>query len=428
MSHEDNSMAFLQIEDHMGKETLMNIDILTKTETWCYFSLISFLFVFAFIAGLFSPPKDNTYESSSDFVGNSTRSIYRISNISRWNQFISTYLSFDAFEDVKDKYITTEFRVIIAFYQNGIEMIDDRFSKEYKRTLVLNQKKASTEPIQIFFANFPVYDSIKIAIYLENNKEMFYGTYFQWKVGNPRNPIFQIILRSLFAGICIFISIIYLNLLRKASYSTWHLEQKLTTFLLILCFAADDPLFILQFIDPTQIGIIISMFTSSLFFAFLRYFILVLFGSIVYRNRGLGKCFYLKRILLMILDFSLDLFNLMINSNEISLKFLNFAITSNFKQLFFIFRAIVFGLICIWIGISIFKASVSCDSTEEYKFNSYIAVSVVYLLVHLIALFGHNLPYIRYSSVLFVLEFTCQNFFVYIMAIFHWPYEYSSSS
>ncbi|EAY18050.1 hypothetical protein TVAG_113940 [Trichomonas vaginalis G3] len=422
-NEDDNRMTLIQIEDHLGQEKLMYLDILTKKDLIFCFSMSILIFVLAIIGGILSPQREHEFETSSVFKDNQTKSIFKISNISKWNYFVKAYLSLDLDDSSSNDLIDARFTVSAKSFKNEIQTADEIPSKRIFRQLKLDSQELVTDFAEIFSGLCTDFDTLLIAVKLENKIESCTGITIKWQYGHPHAPLLQFFVRCLLAHQSIRCLIKYLDFLSRSSYRTWHLEQKLTFMLLILCVFAAHPLYILEFFDPSQLGIIFTIFTETLLFSYIKFFIIVLFDSLVHRNCPKGCCFFFKRLFVMITDFIIVFAYNIICSDLLSLDLIPFHITPKVSQILHIGKIIISVFAAILIIISILRATYACDTSERYKFNAYLTTVLIGLGFYILMLLCSRNKKIGRTNFGFILYYAILIFLVNIFSYLHSPYD-----
>ena len=419
-----DSLIDLQIEESLSRETLMNIDSSNSKEDFVTMGLFSVLLAIIVIIGIFSPPKDSVSSYISLYKANSTTSIFALRNITNWNHYVFASASFIVDEFAKATVLeNVTFQVAITKSKNGKKSFLTE-PEVYQEDLVVPVKSNRTEPFRVLFDHYPDYDEIIVLIRLaKNQSKAIKGTQILWEYGNESQPLLQIFTRCVFVIICMVAFIMLCRRLCVIPCSQWHLEQKLTVILVLTCIFADDPLYILQLIDPTPVGACVEIAMQSFFFAYFRFFIITLFSSLAYKNRSIPSCFFIPKIIFMIIDFVADTLYAMLMTNEIPDESIPIEITPEMENYLFIIKSVIIGIFTLWAIFSIIRANLFIDVTEKYKFRVYIICSII-ALIHLVAvLIVEKIGLFNDTSLIFLTTFAIQNYYVILMAVFHWPFE-----
>ncbi|OHS99575.1 hypothetical protein TRFO_33946 [Tritrichomonas foetus] len=269
-----------------------------------------------------------------------------------------------------------------------------------------------------------------------NNFADLYNVTIISKSGNVMHTISQIGIRLIFIFIQLFIFLYFFSKLKVTQVRFWHLEQKLTIPLLFITILYDNPFYLFQFTSPSYVYMIMDSLVSAVYSSYFRFFILVLFDSLRYKNRKTDTCFFIPKVVFILLLFlstvvhslydtiqSFDSSQLLIQSMKQSFYI------DNVEYILRIFEAVMYFLYLMWFAISVAYASLQVDITERYKFNMYSASSVTALIVLAVVYYLCNfIEFFENSAIYFVVSFITQNTFVLLMTFFHWPYEIIDSA
>ena len=284
---------------------------------------------------------------------------------------------------------------------------------------------SKTEAVKLMFDHYPDYDELKVVIRLVNKDRALpiVGTTLYWEYGNPNQPMFQILSRTVFSIVCLASFVFFSIRLCVVSFINWHLEQKLTYILLILCIISDDPFYFLQFYLSIPLIAFVSLINTSAFNAYIMFFIFTLFSSMAYKNRKTPKLFLESRIIYIVIDFFVDLLYLVITSNELPETFIPFDLTNNLERKTLLVKNTLLVIYCVLLLISIIKSMIMIDITEKYKFKVYLASSLAALLPLIVVYIFDAYEMFKDTSLGFLTTFALQNSYVLLMTLFHWPYE-----
>jgi hypothetical protein len=280
----------------------------------------------------------------------------------------------------------------------------------------------STGRIRIFSDRLLIYDTLDVTVGFDGLSSQLSRVSVQSTTGVPDHTLFQIYFRLVFAFFCLLFLAFLTMRLRLMPPKLWHLEQKLTVPLLFLDLLFTDPLYILHAYRPSRFLIVFHTIMTSLFTSYFRFFVLVLFDSLRYKNRKTDHCFFSPKIAFSLVHFAVSLIHGI--SDDVA-SFGDSPLERNHTQ-GTPERAemIIYCTYLIWVAWSVVAASAQVDITERYKFNMYLAASAfsllalgtVQIIFHWMRLFGR-------SSLHFAISFAAQNVFVLLMAYCHWPYE-----
>ena len=418
------SLIDLQIEESLSRETLMNIDSSNTCEDFVTMGVFSALLLFIVVIALSSPAKNETTQSVYYFKNNQSTSIFSLRNISKWNHYVFVSASFLVQKFAKSTTLdNVTFIVSINKTINGKSTYLMK-PEIYQENLFVPAKSIKTEPIKLLFDHYPDYDEVIVAIKLKKDMNSpIVGSSISWEYGNDSQPIFQICWRVLFCVICIIAFSMLCRRLCEIPFNNWHLEQKLTVILVLFCILGDDPFYIAQMFYPSPYFAFFTLFMECLFFSYFRFFIISLFSSLCYKNRALPHCFFIPKVIFMVIDCITDLAYSIITSNEIPDEYFPFEISDSVEHFLNISKTVLLAIFVLWAIYSIMSASLFIDVTEKYKFRVYIICSII-ALVQLIAVYIiDKLDLFKNTSFVFLTTFAVQNFYVILMAVFHWPFE-----
>lgn len=209
---------------------------------------------------------------------------------------------------------------------------------------------------------------------------------------------------------------IYTRLMFRIKFRVWTTEQKLTYFLIIVCFLSDYPLSDINLGKSTLIVKIISIILNSIFQSFTLFFVISIFSGL--------KVQHTSSDLILIMIFGLIIFIVTIIESISSI--INFVNLCNYQFLsnqnhylhsIPIFCKLFLNLMTIFI-IVVFSAS--SDETEFSRFITYSIHTFMMLIVTFPAKMMKN--EIQYSYIASLIEVTGYNSFVITMSYFHWTY------
>jgi hypothetical protein len=240
--------------------------------------------------------------------------------------------------------------------------------------------------------------------------------------GVPDHAIFQIIFRIVFA---VFVALFLLFLgmrLRAMPISLWHLEQKLTVPLLVLDLLFSNPFYIIHSYVPSQKLIVLTTIIHSLFTSYFRFFVLVLFDSLRYKNRKTDHCFFLPTVAFVLLFFVIGVVH---GASDDVASFGGSPLEMNHAESIFDKADTALYIVYLaWVVKCVAHSAAQVDITERYKLSMYLAVCGFSLFILGVAqIVFKALNVFSLSSLHFAIVFAVQNVFVLLMAYFHWPYE-----
>ena len=416
MPSSDDVLIDLRIEESLSREVLMSIDSSNRKEDCWTFGFFLAILICCFLLGLFGPPLVQHQTNTKRFEDSTTKFVFALDEISPQNHFIDCDVSFIrsnaglASDEVLDN---LEFRTLKYKDGTGVEL---RTISLGAVSVVFPAQSAYSRRIHVFADRMLFYD--KIAVKVPN---VGYGVVVKWTYGDPRQAFVQTGFRSLFSLACIFALLFLVCRLRKIPFKIWHLEQRLTVFLLVFAILADDPLYFIQWLEATRVGIIYDVVSDSLFKVYLLFFMLALFDSLRYKNRKIDSCFFAPKYMFFVVMLVADLLHRLYEHSQ-TYAFTQLASPWT-KSLVDTIQWSLQILSILWLIFAIWQASVMIDITEKYKFTVYaITCLSSFLIVTFFELIS-QLKLLRHTSLSFVMVFSVQNCFVLIMTTFHWPFE-----
>lgn len=296
--------------------------------------------------------------------------------------------------------------------QSNDEIRDIVFRKnniESDKITLFNDKKLISKEYKLFLSITG--RILQTLSYLEIN----------WGYGDHAITYIFIIIRSIYMLIISILFIMYTKLMYRIKFRLWTSEQKLTYFLIILCFFSDYPLSNIYIGKFTLIIMIFFIVLNSLFQTFLLYFVISIFRCLkgqfhskyVFANRPIVSLF----IALTIADIVFSIMNFIDLYNFKYLKDLNsFQSASTFCEL-------SLTLFTIFI---IIENSVSFDETEFQRFIAYSFHTFFMMIVTFPSKIIKN--EIQFSYIASLIEATGYNLFVITMCYFHWTYTILEST
>ena len=425
MKTSSDDMIDIQIEQSLGRETLMAIDSANFRED--LFSILGFVLILIIttIAGILGPKPTETQTSTTKIshltsIGTTSTGIETqeismyILNISTYNRFISFSIHFNRKDAQTDIFQNISYSYRIAFYNKG----------KQTNLFTYQQGKANIYALKGF------YKSNSIDLYkteaLDFDQVQFIATLdepngYEFIVlsethGYSQHTLFQIYFKTIFAFIEIAFLLLFVIRLRSLPFNLWHLEQQLTIPLVVLAILYNNPFSIYTSTHPSFFSNIIGDIFEAAFTIYFRFFILVLFDSLRYKNRKTDKYFFLPKIVYSLIMFIVLLISMITENGQIR-------ILPQTPVLSFI-NTLLFTIYLVWSGFSICIAFCQVDLTERYKFMVYAASGALALtLLAISSVLFDFLGYFKESALGFVEVYAIQNVFVMLMVYFHWPYE-----
>ena len=422
----DDEMIDIQIEESLVRESLMAIDTSNFKED--VYNLLGFAVILGLMMmiGFFGPPATLSQTVSQYFNDNFYIQFFseELSPKFRFVDYILTLTRDNASAKTHQKFWAS-FQYTVESYKNDV-ILHRSSDKINELSFEFLPGETKSKHIHVYRDRIIDYSRIEFTIKVLHSKDIpeeGINATAKVRFGDPSFTLFQKVAR-LFFSIFVLSSLgIFLKKLSKTKFKLWHLEQKLTVPLLALGVLYNNPLYIIQADYPTYVYILYDTIVVSLFSAYFKFFILVLFDSLRYKNRKTGNCFLPPKIIFIIILFLSsvihgiydditsfhDMPNHMYDQIENGLKWTEIILT-------FIYL--------IWAGITVFLAGLQIDITERYKFFMYLITGGTSLLVLCIVnVIFPIFDVLRNSSIHFMMRFSVDNAFISMMMFFHLPYE-----
>lgn len=419
--HETSSddMIDIQIEESLVRETLMSIDSANFYDDMLTLGLFFLVLVLITITGIFGPPAVLSEEIASNITGSRMQRSIK-DNISPAYRFLdfSFYL-------MSSENVTSFNESKISFTYTGATSDNSRKtdSKHDVPITLLPNNSTRTKRIRVFRDIVLTYTNISLDLVFKSDiPKCFNQIVSTFRTGNPDHTLTQIFFRTIFLIFDLLFFIILVRKLRSMQMKYWHLEQKLTVPFMFLSVLHNNPLYIYQVYYPSQVLIVFETLMTNIFVAYFRFFVLVLFDSLRYKNRKTSSCFFVPKIIIVLLLFISSVTHGIYD--DISAFKGNLIGADNIEVIFRFTEIGLFALYLILAIVAIIRAGVKVDITERYKFNMYVASGGTALfLLAIVEIVFRAFDLFKNSSIHFVVNMSVENAFVLLMAYFHWPYE-----
>ena len=425
MKTSSDDMIDIQIEQSLGRETLMAIDSANFRED--LISILGFVLILLIttIAGILGPKPTETQISNNRIshmtsIGKTASgldsqeiSMY-ILNISTYNRFISFALQFNRASADTELSQNISYSYRISFYKKGKQT--HLFTHQSQNASAFAPKGAfKSNYIELYKTDVLDFDQVQFIATLDQPIG-YENIVLSETHGYSQHTLFQIYFKTIFAFIEIAFLLLFVVRLRSLPFHLWHLEQQLTIPLVILAILYNNPLSIYTATHPSFFSNIVGDIFEASFTIYFRFFILVLFDSLRYKNRKTDQYFFLPKILYSLLMFVIILISMISENGQIRLA-------TQTSILSFI-NSLLFAIYLVWSGLSICIAFCKVDMTERYKFMVYASSGALALvLLAVSSILFDFLGYFKESALGFVEGYAIQNVFVMLMVYFHWPYE-----
>ena len=430
----DNSsdeLVDIQIEDSLVRETLMNIDSASNpSDHLCMGVTTALLFVFACILGFFGPPEIYKHKTGPYELGHldsqATQIKLDLVDISSFNSFMSLGLAFQSGteDDIEGK---IRYKYEAEFRDSTGKRVHTLNTKLSALNVKASPEDAPQKNVRIWSENLIDFENMSINIHLDTIPKEMEQVSAIITMGHPSHTVFQMFVRVAMAVIGFVILVILTKRLCAMSVRYWHLEQKLTVPLLVLVVLYDNPVFfITHAYSPSKAYIVLNTLLVSIFLTYFRFFILVLFDSLRYKNRKIGKYFLLPKVLFAVLFFMVSVVRGIyhdIASFEIPAQ------DDPNERIIMWAGFTVHSVYLLWLVIAVLFASSQVDITEKYKFQMYMRLCLfVLLLLVFVFVTDYNMAksqgdFIAGTSIRFMVNYAIANLVVFRMAYFHYPLE-----
>lgn len=518
----------IQIDESLSRETLMSIDSANQKEDCGIFTFFSALLVLCFFSYLFLPNLTTTlkynymlhdrpieytstnHQSSIDAKQNIKQkyATFSIESLSSTNQFLLLSVSFikksqtnlqksiisniSNFFSEKDFLMSCVDIAIQTDLSNQIHVTDFSSHSIPNSILFFPQDQNASQKVPLLKYQLTKYTTFSSTVSISNNNydlngklikensDLFnsiVGCRVYWTFGNNYIPFYQSFIKLTFF-IVNFISMVSFLYRTKCNASILHLEQILSILLLFFTFLIDNPFHYLLIAKFPKISLIYDEISKTIFNVYLRFFIFVLFDSLRFKNRRIGRCFFLPKILFFFFFLFSELLSSLVQAKKaVDFKWPNPLLQgvklSDVKNMNKIFRNelkidkqlnlfsadrllhtnLYFGLInndfftekteknfygkAVFFFSKIFEISFAIclilvvtrsfkeiDATERYKFFMYFSVSaIMFLLIGITDCFLSQMKKFGNTLTPFIVKLSIYNFFALLMIFFHWPYE-----
>lgn len=421
-----DEMIDIQIEESLGRETLMAIDSANFRDE--IFSIGGFIIILVIstMTGFFGPKpfeinnKTIFLSSSNDkgVVGTRAQDFsMTIKDITPYYKFVSFNL---VFTRGSDRYFSEEiisYNYKITLKKNN-QVVNSVFKFGDNVKVVSHANDENSIPLRLFSQRIIDFDSIIFEASVDVPTE-YNSITLNFVHGYPPHTLFQIYFKIIFAIIELGFFIFFILRLSTAPLKYWHLEQKLTCPLLLLAFLYNNIFEFILFRFPTTFMLIIEILINCMFSVYLKFFILVLFDSLRYKNRKTDNCFFIPKIAFSVVMYIFSI------AEEIYNELSEFApqIKPSTSLIRYINIVIMCAYIC-WAGFSVIISSFQVDITERYKYIIYITSGITSIaLMTIYTILFNVFGFFAQSAIRFVGFYSIQNVFVMLMTYFHWPYE-----
>ncbi|EAY08561.1 hypothetical protein TVAG_190840 [Trichomonas vaginalis G3] len=413
------NMIDIQIEESLGRETLMTIDSSNFKED--LFSILGFIIILVIttITGIIGPKSYDCHAQKLLIDQNKLEMQLSHNHISVYNRYTKIFIEFekDSSNEIPKSVGLIDYSIALT---NKKVIVNNYYGKISNQTLNFQTGSSTSDQILLYSSPLIEYDAIRIDIVV-TDAEHLRAAQVSHYLATIQHSYYEIYFRTAFAIIEFMLLILFVFSLRKVSYSFWHLEQKLTLHLQFLSMLFNNPLIYLTITYPSKTGLILDILIKSIFTTYFRYFVLVLFDSLRYKNRKTDPCFFVPKILFSFAMFATIYLNTMITELP---SYLPFELSDEVKKYIDTADTALFGVYLVWAAITTLFAGCQVDITERYKYVIYIISGIAALaLLATSELLFKFFKFFQDSSLQFVEQFSIYNVFSMLMVYFHWPFE-----
>lgn len=419
VSASEEDMIDIQIEESLVKESLMVIDSASVRKDAAVLAGFIAIFALALAYGFAGP---SARAERADAIS-MERPVFNNTYVgmSALNRFVSLSAAFSGPKSAECTRASIVMRMDCLQSGRVVHTLSANF-----RTQKLCAADSGYR-VRFFKESVVDFDKIAVEISVSGAPNVYSTGEIVFEYGNEDHTLFQTYIRVVFAGInCIFLWLLY----RKLSYlpwKLWHLEQKITVPFLLLAVLYSNPFYLIQAFYPSTMFLVFEKIVNSLFKTYFKFFVLVMFDSLRYKNRKTSMAFYLPKVMFLLVYFFLMIVHgiydiVLLSSNSTS----DISGTSLHKVLSQM-EWIMFLAYVSWTAIIFVLSWRNVDVTEKNKFNIYAFINGITMLILVavnIVVFLKKLSFdTDYYTMSFTLIFVVQNVYVLLNAYFHWPYD-----
>jgi hypothetical protein len=415
-----DDMIDIQIEESLVRESLMTIDSANCREDFLTLGGFLAILVLTALTGIFGPPSVSLQRLDRELSNGtgSERLEYQSSWITPLNRFIAISLFVVRPDFLAGNRLPVSFSFHTHCRRSGVAV--HSFSEVFNEVAVFSGSSPESGRIRVFSDRVLDYDSLDVLLRFESPR--FSRVVIQSATGVPDHTLFQLYFRLIFAVFALaFLAFLSLRL-GPMPIALCHLEQKITIPLLVLNVLFANPFYAIQAFRPSQFLIVVGTIAHALFSSYFRFFVLVLFDSLRYKNRKTNMCFFVPKIGFAVVQFVVAV------THGVSDDVVSFGDSpserNHSKNFFEKVEGMLYVVYITWTIIAVIRASAQVDVTERYKFRMYLASAGFSLLsLGVVQIVFKRLDLFSQSSLHFAISFAVQNVFVLLMAYYHWPYE-----
>lgn len=411
----------LQIEESLGRETLMSIDSSNHMDDTITIAVYIVLLLLNIGVAYFGPNTSQTLrvtqKSQIHDMSTSWKASFSIESISTLNQYLILRIT-PIYEGTGPLSITVKSDAELRRGGTDVESITNTLPD------VSFQKSNDTNHMVNVFTTRIEESSSCLAHVTFSGPELkrLQGCVGEWVYGDRGFAIIACIYRILFAFVIAVSSVMLHCKLKGTPFSMWHFEQKLCIGLLYLAIVMNNPLCPLLIWKSSDTLMFLDTVFHSGYVAYVKFFVIALFDSLRFKNRRISQCFFLPKLLFFgvyaLAQIQYEYTRCVdVQSVRVGPKpWFDTAVVVVHWSLEVVF-------VC-WIVFVCVRSRQEIDITEKFKFSVYVTVSAITLTIMCaLEVLGQSIGFINISCYGFIIRISTENLFVVLMLTFHWPYE-----
>ncbi|OHT17055.1 hypothetical protein TRFO_41354 [Tritrichomonas foetus] len=448
----------IQIEESLSRETLMSIDSANRKEDCGVFTICAIILTLIAFSGFLWPISTQTIKNSTNLVyeNSSKTAAFSIESLNSLNKFLSLEIALNSNNINSTTRLSVNIEVQIEMSNPYHDSTNAKYQiKNY--IIKFTSDRFSSQKIPLFKKHLTKYTTFSSKIKITGDIESLTICRAFWKFESREKPTYCTFINIILLIVLIFAFISFIWRTKNTSFSVWHLEQKLSFILLLVTFFIDNPLHSIYVDNYPTFSIFYDVISNEIFTVFIKFFILVLFDSLRFKNRRIGNCFFPPKIAFILFLLIIDMTSSLLDNNFSglsnlpgsigSLKEFNMVLatkqTANLvnkaniliidskystiltvSRVFYALSKLSNFVYTALLALVVVRSFNEIDITERYKFIVYALTAASYFVLSWLNRFvlsRHR--FIRDTIVPFMFGRTLQNFLALLMIVFHWPYE-----
>ena len=395
-----DSMIDIQIEESLVRETLMTIDSANLREDVITLFGFACIVLLSIVTGVYGPISVNTQEFTLPVThhGMVAQKNFVTGPMTGLNRFLCLEVNGKPSKSV----ISWEVLIEQDGMKTGFEC----------GTVNLSSHGKDGQLSVPFFGRYVTEPStFRVRLRATGSNLAYLNGALTAYTGDPSHTILQFCFRSVFALFALLFMLMLAARLRSMPFKLWHVEQKVTIPLLLISALYCNPFYVFVMYHPSEFWDQWNVMMTAVFASYVRFFIIVLFGSFNYANKRIGRRFFVPKLVYAAIVFVVCLW-------RGRTEFPNRSPNVNVAE--YLDRALS-AFYYAWLLFEAVRSYTVTDITERYKYNMYVVASIVLIAT---SLFTRTFLATNYrTSLTFTLLFSVENVFALFMAYCHWPYE-----